>query len=47
MIYPEFLKEGDTIGVTALSAGVGRNLDDYKFSIKTILSVSFLIFFII
>ena len=41
MIYPEFLKEGDTIGVTALSAGVGRNLDDYKFSIKTIENLGF------
>ena len=30
MRYPEFLKEGDTIGVTAMSAGVGYCLDDYK-----------------
>ena len=29
MIYPNFLKENDTIGITAPSAGVGRNIDDY------------------
>ena len=36
MRYPEFLKDGDTIGVTAMSAGVGYNLDDYKKSINNI-----------
>ncbi len=36
MRYPEFLKEGDTIGVTAMSAGVGYCLDDYKKSINNI-----------
>ena len=36
MRYPEFLKEGDTIGVTALSAGVGYCLDDYKKSINNL-----------
>lgn len=29
MIYPQFLKEGDTIGICAPSAGVGRKLDNY------------------
>lgn len=36
MRYPEFLKDGDTIGVTAMSAGVGYCLDDYKKSINNI-----------
>ena len=36
MRYPEFLKDGDTIGVTAMSAGVGYSLDDYKKSINNI-----------
>lgn len=36
MKYPEFLKEGDTIGVTAMSAGVGYSLDDYKKSLNNI-----------
>ena len=36
MIYPNFLKENDTIGITAPSAGVGRNIDDYIKSIKNI-----------
>ena len=36
MRYPEFLKEGDTIGVTAMSAGVGYHLDDYKKSINNL-----------
>ena len=29
MIYPQFLKQGDTIGICAPSAGVGRKLDNY------------------
>ena len=29
MIYPQFIKEGDTIGICAPSAGVGRKLDNY------------------
>ena len=29
MLYPDFLKKEDYIGVCALSAGVGKKLDDY------------------
>ena len=36
MKYPRFLGENDTIGVTAMSAGVGYSLDDYKKSINNI-----------
>ncbi|MDO4197878.1 MAG: LD-carboxypeptidase [Erysipelotrichaceae bacterium] len=36
MIYPEFLKENDIIGICAPSAGVGRKLDDYKEAIEVI-----------
>ncbi len=33
MIYPNFLKKNDTIGISALSAGVGKKLDDYQKSL--------------
>lgn len=36
MIYPSFLKQGQTIGVTAPSAGVGRGLDSYEASIAVL-----------
>lgn len=36
MIYPSFLKQGQAIGVTAPSAGVGRSLDDYEASIAVL-----------
>lgn len=36
MIYPKFLKENDTIGITALSSGVGRKLDSFDESIQNI-----------
>ena len=36
MKYPRFLGENDTIGVTAMSAGVGYSLEDYKKSINNI-----------
>lgn len=36
MKYPKFLSDGDTIGVVAMSAGVGYSLDDYKKSINNI-----------
>ena len=36
MIYPQFLKKGDTIGICAPSAGVGRDLDEYLESIKVL-----------
>ncbi len=34
MIYPEFLKKKDTIGVVALSEGVGHKIEDYDNSIS-------------
>lgn len=36
MIYPQFLKKGDTIGISAPSAGVGRKLDSYDASIENL-----------
>lgn len=34
MIYPKFIKKGDNIGICALSAGVGKKLDDYLNSLE-------------
>ena len=36
MIYPEFLKEGSTIGITAPSQGVGDKISDFDFSLNTL-----------
>lgn len=36
MIYPAFLKEKDTIGICAPSAGVGRKLEDFSKSIQVL-----------
>lgn len=36
MKYPKFIKKGDTIGICAPSAGVGKKLDDYLESIKVL-----------
>lgn len=36
MKYPNFLKDNDTIGITALSEGVGNNLEEYLQSIDNI-----------
>lgn len=36
MIYPEFLKKNDVIGICAPSAGIGRKLDEHLKSIKNI-----------
>lgn len=36
MIYPEFLKENDTIGICAPSAGVGYKLDEFQMSLDRI-----------
>ena len=36
MKYPKFLHNNSLIGVTAMSAGVGRKLDEFNLSIKTI-----------
>ena len=41
MIYPIFLKEEDTIGVVALSSGVGRKLGSFDESIEYIESYGF------
>lgn len=34
MIYPKFIKKGDNIGICALSAGVGKKLDEYLDSLE-------------
>ena len=36
MIYPEFLKENDLIGITAPSAGVGHKIESFEKSLNTI-----------
>ena len=36
MKYPEFLKKGDLIGVCAPSAGVGRKLESFDRSLRTL-----------
>ena len=36
MKYPKFIKKGDTIGICAPSAGVGKDLDEYLESIKVL-----------
>lgn len=36
MIYPEFLKEGSTIGIAAPSQGVGDKIDDFDKSLNTL-----------
>lgn len=41
MIYPKHLSDGSKIGVVALSAGVGNQLEDYKKSIKSLENHSF------
>lgn len=38
MIYPEFLKKGDTIGICAPSAGVGKKLDEFELSNEVLTS---------
>ncbi|MGN1343130.1 MAG: S66 peptidase family protein [Traorella sp.] len=43
MFYPTFLKEGATLGITALSAGVGKKLDDYLASINRLKKESYII----
>ena len=41
MIYPEFIKSGDVIGVCAPSAGVGRKLDLFQTSINTFIELGY------
>lgn len=36
MKYPKFLSNGSTIGITAMSAGVGRKLEEFELSIENI-----------
>lgn len=36
MIYPEFLKPGDTIGISAPSAGVGKKIPDFEKSLAVL-----------
>ena len=36
MKYPKFLNNGSTIGITAMSAGVGKYLKEFEFSIENI-----------
>jgi muramoyltetrapeptide carboxypeptidase LdcA involved in peptidoglycan recycling len=43
MIYPEFLNKGDTIGISAPSAGVGRKLEDFDRSLAVLKNKGWLI----
>ena len=36
MIYPKFLSRGDTIGITAPSAGVGNKIDSFEMSLASL-----------
>ena len=36
MKYPEFLQNGDIIGITALSAGIGEKIERFEFSISNL-----------
>ena len=38
MRYPQFLKNNSTIGVSAVSAGIGNRIEDYEKSIETLKS---------
>ena len=41
MQYPKFLKDDSTIGVVAMSSGVGNRIDDYEKSISTFTDVGY------
>ncbi len=43
MIYPQFLKQGDTIGICAPSAGVGRKLENYIRSNEVLISKGYFV----
>ena len=43
MKYPNFLKENDIIGITAPSAGVGKNIDDFNKSIANLKDKGYMI----
>lgn len=36
MIYPDFLKKSDLIGICALSSGVGKKINDYEISLNVL-----------
>ena len=36
MIYPKFLNSGDTIGICAPSAGVGKKINEFEKSLNTL-----------
>ena len=41
MKYPKFLKDNDTIGVTAMSAGLGNSIDEFEKSLRNIRNYGF------
>ena len=41
MIYPKFIKENDTIGICAPSAGVGKKLEEFELSNEVLASKGF------
>ena len=41
MIYPDFIRKGDTIGICALSAGTGKRIDDYLESVAVLKAEGF------
>ena len=41
MIYPTFIKSGDTIGICAPSSGVGHKLDEFDQSLNTLKEFGF------
>ena len=41
MKYSKFLKDNDTIGVTAMSAGLGNSIDEFEKSLRNIRSYGF------
>ena len=43
MIYPEFLKKGDTIGICALSAGAGDKIEELEESLSVLHDEGYLI----
>ena len=41
MLYPKGLTNGSTIGITAMSAGVGKKIDEFNLSIENIKKAGF------
>ncbi len=44
MYYPKFLKDNDTIGITALSSGVGHKMDSFNESVSYIQNQGFKVY---